>query len=92
MPPDGTYTLYVHGWQVPGGSTAFSLRTWSVPIVPGTGALTIDSAPASAVNGAEGEVVASWSGRAPGETYLGAVSHAREGGELLGLTLVEIDT
>jgi hypothetical protein len=82
----------VHGWQVPGGSAVFSLRSWSVPLEPGTGALTIDSAPASAVNGAEGEVVASWSGLTADESYLGAISHAREGGELLGLTLVEIET
>ena len=92
LPANGTYTLYVHGWSVPGGSTGFSLRSWSVPLTPGTGALTIESAPASAVTGADGEVVASWSGLAADDSYLGAVSHAGAGGELLGLTLVEIET
>ena len=92
VPEDGIYTLYVHGWQVPGGTTGFSPRTWSVPLEPGTGALVIDSAPASAMNGVDDEVVASWSGLVPDESYLGAISHSGDGGELLGLTLVEIET
>jgi subtilisin family serine protease len=93
LPEDGAYTLYVHGWQVPGPvgtPIGFSLRTWSVPLEPGTGALTIDSAPASAVKGASGEVVASWSGLEPGDEYLGAISHTTTGGRILGLTLVDI--
>jgi subtilisin family serine protease len=92
LPADGTYTLYVHGWQVIGGTADFSVRTWSVPIEPGTGALTIESAPAAAVVGATGEVVASWTGLEPGDEYLGAISHTTTGGALLGLTLVDITT
>jgi len=91
LPEDGTYTLYVHGWAVPGGSAGFSLRSWSVPIQPGTGALQITSAPTSVTIGQQATIVASWSGLQPATEYLGAVSHSR-GDELLGLTLVEIDT
>ena len=82
----------MHGWSVGPTPVGFSLRSWSVPLEPGTGALTIDSAPTSAVTGADGEVVASWSGLEAGESYLGAISHAGDGDELLGLTLVEIET
>jgi hypothetical protein len=92
LPDDGTYTLYVHGWQVIGGTADFSLRTWSVPIDAGTGALTIESAPAAAEVGATGEVVASWTGLEPDDQYLGAISHTGNGGALLGLTLVDITT
>jgi hypothetical protein len=63
-----------------------------VPLAPSTGALTIDSAPASATIGATGEVVASWSGLQPGGEYLGAISHTTTGGRILGLTLVNITT
>ncbi len=91
LPEDGTYTLYVHGWAVPGGSAGFSLRSWSVPIQPGTGALQITSAPTSVTVGQQAIIVANWSGLQPATEYLGAVSHSR-GDELLGLTLVEIDT
>ncbi len=91
VPADGTYTLYVHGWQVTGGSAGFSIESWSVPLTAGTGALTIVSAPPSATVGTTGDVVASWTGLAPGETYLGAVSHS-DADSLLGLTLVEITT
>ncbi len=92
LPDDGTYTLYVHGWQVVDGTADFSLRTWSVPLEPGTGALTIESAPAAAELGATGEVVASWTGLEPDDQYLGAISHTTTGGALLGLTLVDITT
>jgi hypothetical protein len=50
--------------------------------------LAINTAPASATQGAIGTVEAGWSGLAPGN-YLGAVSHT--GDTLLGYTLAEVD-
>ena len=47
---------------------------------------------AGALIGEDGEVVASWSGLTADESYLGAISHTGDGDELLGLTLVEIET
>lgn len=90
-PAAGTYTLYVHGWQTITDSVQFSVRSWIVPATPGTGALAIDSAPAAAVLGETGSIVASWAGLDPDQSYLGAVSHA-DGTGPIGLTLVEIDT
>jgi len=49
-PADGTWTVYVHGWQAPGGDTNCTLYRWSVSNASG-GNLTVDSAPTSATIG-----------------------------------------
>ena len=90
-PADGSYTLYVHGWQTFGEQIELAVRSWAVPATPGTGALSIVSAPAEAVLGTTGTIVVEWSGLEPEETYLGAVSHSNAEGAI-GLTLVEIAT
>jgi subtilisin family serine protease len=93
FPADDTYTAYVHGWQTlqpaGGGTTPVTLYVWDISATPG-GTLTIDSAPASAVQGETGTVVASWTGATLGQWHLGAVSHSNAGG-FIGLTLVEVD-
>jgi subtilisin family serine protease len=91
LPPDDTWTLFVHGWQTAGGPVDFELQTWAVPATPATGALVVDEAPASATVGAIGTVRASWAGLDPAGEYLGAVSHSGPSG-LIGLTLVDIVT
>jgi subtilisin family serine protease len=88
-PADGTYTVYVHGWQAPGGDSDYTLYSWQISNVPG-GNLTVDSAPTSATPGAVGTIQLSWTGAAAGQWHLGAVSH-NEGSNLLGRTLVEVD-
>jgi subtilisin family serine protease len=90
LPPDDTWTLFVHGWQT-GGPVGFEVQTWTVPATPGTGALVIDSAPTSATLGAVATIRASWSGLDASSEYLGAVSHS-DGSGLVGLTLVDITT
>ena len=89
LPDDGIWTLYVHGWQAPGGDSDYDLYSWIVSATPG-GTMTIDSAPTSATIGTTGTVDVSWTGATAGEWHLGAVSHA-DGSGLLGLTLVEVD-
>jgi len=91
LPENGTYTLYVHGWQTGGATVDFGVRSWQVPLASGTGALEITEEPADAVSGETGTVEASWSGLDADREYLGAVSHSA-GADLLALTLVEIDT
>ena len=91
LPADDTYTLYVHGWQTLGGTVDFAVQTWDVPLAAGTGALTVDGAPATVTVGDAATLVAAWSGLDAGEEYVGAVSHTNSGG-LIGLTLVEITT
>jgi subtilisin family serine protease len=89
-PPDGEYTLYVHGWQTFGADVEFEVQTWALSGTPG-GTLAIESAPTEAVLGTVGTIVASWAGLDPAAEYLAGVSHSNEGGPI-GLTLVEIAT
>jgi subtilisin family serine protease len=90
-PTDGTWTIYVHGWNTGGEGTSadYDLYHWVVPSAAGTGNLSITSAPPSAVKGESGVVTASWTG-APPVWNLGAVSHNGPTG-LMGLTLVDVD-
>jgi hypothetical protein len=89
-PIDGTWTVYVHGWQTEtDGNSAYSLYTWAVSATPG-GTLVVDSAPTEAVSGTTGTVEASWTAATLGEWHLGAVSHSDSAG-VIDLTLVDID-
>ena len=90
LPPDGDYTMVVHGWSVPSEPLAYDLYEWVVSATPG-GAMTVDSAPGAAVTGSVGTIEASWTGLDPATRYLGAVSHS-DGSGLLGLSLIEIGT
>jgi hypothetical protein len=92
LPPDGAYTVYVHGWSTPGGDSAFTMWTWAVPLASG-GSLVINSAPTAATVGTVGTVSVGWNGLTAGnlgDWYLGAVSHTGPSG-LMGLTMVEVD-
>jgi subtilisin family serine protease len=88
-PADGTWTLYVHGWQTVTDPVAYTLYDWVVPAAPGGGNLAITAAPTTATSGGTGTVTASWTG-APAAWNLGAVSHTGPAGRL-ALTLVEVD-
>lgn len=90
-PEDGTYTLYVHGWQTTDLTVDYTMHTWDVPLTADAGSLTIVSEPADAVLGATETIVAGWSGLDPGANYLGAVGHNDADG-LFDLTLVEVST
>jgi subtilisin family serine protease len=89
LPPDDTWTLWVHGWQTAGAPADYTLYAWVISATPG-GNMMVDSAPPSAVLGATEAVEVSWTGAAAGEWHLGAVSHADAAG-LIGLTLIEVD-
>jgi len=89
LPMDGTWTLYVHGWQTVDPTADFTLYTWIVSATPGDGNLSITSQPADAVLAAVGTVEYAWTGAMP-EWYLGAVSHSNADG-LLSLTLIDVD-
>jgi hypothetical protein len=90
LPADDTYTLVVHGWSVPNEPLPYDLESWLVPLASG-GSLSVDSAPSAAVIGDTGTVDVSWSGLSAGTNYLGAVSHS-DGSDIVGLTLVSVDT
>jgi hypothetical protein len=84
-PANGTWTVYVHGWQVT-DSGAYTLYSWAVPNT--TGGTLVASGPASATSGATGTINLSWTGAVGWN--LGAVDHT-EGSTVLGRTLVEVD-
>lgn len=89
-PADGTWTLYVHGWQTAGPSADYTLFSWIISETPG-GNLSIDSAPTEAVINTTETIDVSWSGATAGQWHLGAVAHHGDGGAPLGLTFVEVD-
>lgn len=89
LPEDGTYTVWIQGWQTVEASADFTMYVWLISATPG-GNMSVDSAPASAVVATEGSVDVSWTGATAGEWHLGAVSHADADG-LLALTLVDVD-
>jgi hypothetical protein len=90
-PEDGTYTLYVHGWQTINLTVGYSMHTWDVPLTADAGSLTIVSEPTDAVLGSTETIVVGWSGLDAGIEYLGAVGHNDDDG-LFDLTLVEVST
>jgi hypothetical protein len=90
-PEDGTYTLFVHGWDTTDLEVGYSVNTWDVPAEANTGSLQIVSEPEDATANTTETVTVGWSGLEPGGAYLGAVSHHDEDGRI-GFTLVEVST
>lgn len=89
LPMDGTWSVYVHGWQTAGPSADYDMYSWIISATPG-GNLVIDSAPTAATLGAVETIDVSWTGATAGQWHLGAVSHTGDVG-LMGLTLVDVD-
>jgi subtilisin family serine protease len=89
LPMDGTWSVYVHGWQTAGPSADYDMYSWVISATPG-GNLNIDSAPTSATLGAIETINVSWTSATAGQWHLGAVSHTGDVG-LMGLTLINVD-
>jgi subtilisin family serine protease len=87
-PVDGVYTVYIHGWQAPGGDSDYDMDTW---IADAPSSLVVDRAPASAVVGNLDTVDVSWTGLSAGTMYLGVVSH-KDASSVLANTLISVDT
>lgn len=87
-PTAGTYTVYVHGFSVPGGTANFTLFQWLLDSTAvGNMAVT---APASATIGGTGTVNLTFSGLASGTKYLGSVAYSGTSG-LPNPTIVRVD-
>jgi len=89
QPMDGTWTVFIHGWQTVDAQANFDLYSWVLSKTPG-GNLQIDAAPSAAVIGAKGNINVGWNGAALGQWQLGAVSHNSDSG-IVGTTLVNVD-
>jgi hypothetical protein len=87
-PAAGTYTVYVHGWGLPAGSSAFKLHTWLLGSAD-AGNMTV-SAPAAAVTAQSGTVTLSFSGLAAGAKYLGSIAYGGVSG-MPNPTIVRVD-
>jgi hypothetical protein len=90
-PDDGTYTLFVHGWETLGQTVQYTIHTWDVPAAADTGSLSVTGEPADAVIGETGTIDIAWSGLDAGTNYLGGVGHNDAEG-LFDVTLVEVST
>jgi hypothetical protein len=87
-PAPGTYTVYMHGYGLPSGSSPFKLHVWALGST-GAGNMTV-TAPASASSGATGSIGLTFSGLAAGTKYLGSVVYAGVSG-LPDPTIVRVD-
>jgi subtilisin family serine protease len=87
-PVAGAYTVYLHGWGLPTGTSPYRLHTWLVGGAA-TGNLTV-TAPPSAVVGATGTIGLLPTGLTPGTRYLGSVAYSGTG-QMPAPTLVRLD-
>jgi subtilisin family serine protease len=87
-PAAGTYTVYMHGWGLPSGTSPFKLHSW---VLGGTdaGNMTV-TAPASATIGGSGAIGLAFSGLTAGTKYLGSVAYGGATG-LPNPTIVRVD-
>jgi Subtilase family/Fibronectin type-III domain/PA domain/Peptidase inhibitor I9/Bacterial pre-peptidase C-terminal domain len=88
-PPDGTYTLVVHGWAVGTPGTAYDLRSWLVPSTTGGSLQVTSGSPVTTVVGGSTTVGLAWSGLTAGTDYLGTLTH-EIGGSTVATTVVSV--
>jgi hypothetical protein len=86
-PAPDTYTVYVHGFAVP-GTANFTLFSWLLGSAS-AGNMNV-SAPASAVLGGTGTINLTFSGLTAGTKYLGSVAYSGVAG-LPNPTIVRVD-
>jgi hypothetical protein len=87
-PAAGTYTVYVHGFNVP-STASFTLFHWLLGSAS-AGNMTV-SAPSPVTQGATGAIGLTFSGLAPNAKYLGSVAYSGTAG-LPNPTIVRVDT
>jgi len=87
-PPAGTYTIYVHGFNVP-STASFTLFHWLLGSAS-AGNMTV-SAPNPVTQGATGTIGLTFSGLAGNTKYLGSVAYSGSAG-LPNPTIVRVDT
>jgi hypothetical protein len=87
-PTAATYTVYVHGFAVPGGTANFTLFSWQLGSTA-AGNMSV-SAPATATIGATGTINLTFSGLAAGTKYLGSVAYSGSTG-LPNPTIVRVN-
>lgn len=92
-PAEGTYSLFVHGYDIPDEAPAITPTTVTLfewVVGADNNNMTV-SAPSSVSIGDIIDVQVNWLGLISPELYLGAITHERDG-EVIGVTVIEIDT
>jgi hypothetical protein len=87
-PPDATYTVWVHGWGVP-GTADFTLFTWVLGTADAGNMIV--SAPSTATLGGTGTISLTFSGLYPATKYLGSIAYAGAS-SMPDPTIVRVDT
>ena len=87
-PAAGNYTVFVHGWGVP-GSASFRLFSWLLG-TSAAGNMAV-SAPAAATTGGTGAIGLTFSGLTAGTRYLGSVAYTNGTDEIAPPTIVRVD-
>ncbi len=85
--PD-TYTVYIHGWGLPAGSSPFALHAWALGTAS-AGNMAVAAPPAATI-GATGAVTLTFTGLTAGTKYLGSVVYAGSPG-MPSPTIVRVD-
>ncbi|MFO7651458.1 MAG: S8 family peptidase [bacterium] len=88
-PAAGTYTVFVHGWGLPEGSSPFRLHAWALGSED-AGNMTV-TAPDTAVTGTAGTIQLDFTGLDAGTKYLGSVAYGGAAG-LPAPTIIRVDT
>ena len=91
-PTAGDYTVFVHGFEVPGGAGAtspFRLHTWLLGDTP-AGNMAVN-APTAAVTGQTASISLTFSDLITGTKYLGSVAYAGTSAGLPPPTIVRVD-
>jgi subtilisin family serine protease len=88
-PTAATYRVFVHGFNVPGGSTPYTFFNWVLGTAD-AGNMTV-SAPSTAAIGATGTIDLSFTGLTAATKYLGSVAYGGVSG-MPNPTIVQIDT
>jgi len=88
-PVADSYTVYIHGWGLPSGSSPFKLHAWVLGSTA-AGNMTV-AGPAAATLGATGAINLTFSGLTAGTKYLGSVAYSGIAG-LPNPTIVRVDT
>jgi len=87
-PVAGAYTVYVHGFNVP-GTANFTLFSWLLGMAP-AGNMAVGSPP-TAVLGGTGNINLTFNGLTPGTKYLGSVAYDGSTPGLPNPTIVRVD-
>jgi len=77
-PVAGDYYVFMHGWGLPAGTSAFKLYSWAIGNTD-AGNMVI-SAPANAVLGVTDHLSLSFNGLAPSSRYLGSIVYSGAAG------------